>query len=1570
MTHDQASVQRSWTADENDGSGKWLPVTILSLLLIAGLGLFAWYVWPRSAPQTFAAAIAIAEYDEAILPQPAFPKWDLQQLIGSFPNRGLSEWKLASSTSARVRSELEQGVLSLDEELKKLGMSDRDTAVVYLRGHALVLNGEAYLITDGFTRSHALHDASKEMTADSPMVPLVEILEQLQDLPAGNVILLADICDLTTSPNLGVIANHVPEVLEKALRDVRGWRPLWVITSTAAMQPAHNSYVRQRTLLQSACEYACDTKRKHIGSSMLSLAGFYEAILRYSHNVTEGTQTPLLMRSGVRGHVLDSGPNQKIWQEATEVRIAKTVERIQSENSESSEGEPDTTAQRKASNGRLVALIQEDSADDMPLADAADESPPQAPPEETSPWLRFWQLRDRLQDRSTSPDGWAPVDWSVLRWRKMELDASRLARLHRIGSPNAVGDMRQWVEELETLNRQWHILDRPTSANNSLLNTTLLSDTTLLDGWRSLRQELSPSSARQPWSRPDVLPDAERVRWLPIRANYRIYMSALSQTPGWLARTLRHRYENRDQTQRLAKNLISAIVRLDRSLPSGEANALLDHPLNPTDAAAAQSALDALVRDASEQADQVFQAIENAKVGAAASVTWHAERRLQLLLEDTCLRFADRKKLEICYDSMTLANLDEPGTNGNLPDQRKPLSEMVEAGSVNGPQSALFGWCNMLRDVRELASEQTLPPVGGDSAPKLNAWGRQHLVEFEKAEPPTLRWKQVCLNDPQRFADTRQSVGTALLASVSLDTTIDVMVPRQHRLTTDSGLQTTLDLRVKRRNGTRIDNCYLQWNVATPAGFTGNPRQLLQIRSRSELAPDTPHQVRIEDGVIALNVVSELDRDRLTRPLQLQIQIAESMAELESSSATHRIAVSPPNPDRVELFARCLNPALRDDGLILPEKTPDGMLLRGLRVPAVGGQAKSRYAMFLANLSDQDKTVRAALYPVLGRPTLGDGSIDPSSATRTLREIQKGSRSSLSPAMVSQTIVLPANTGSGSNAGLPANNRRIVFGPPEGQDELQVPPRFGEFGLLCVIHEVEVDTEQRVSIKKNVDPSYRWIECRPDNPSRELVLVEPQPAVDQFVLNFSVQPQDWARWDLDEIKIVVEVTDTNGESIAVSGRNSIVLEPDPTQPSTASLRLTPQKRTTEKLVAHVHIGGFPRAIAFESRLEGRPGEVTRTSQAFIWLDLANIECLSRRQEQTIRPLSMRGNELVIPANEDVDDQSLGTETELSEIQGRLRVDFPKNGLRETATLSLDNFKMDISTDRQFFPGFELEEGNLVLSAMVNDIQYEIPAIEYNFAGRVPLEVEILEKVNQRSDVSLRRTAYLIFDQLPPERSSVLLDARELYDEETLRVEIDVVDADSAVSAVYFAIDRGDLLKNRFDESDILHLKADKFDDVGVWNNSWTAEELRAKKLGPGEYRVVCRTVDAAGNVQDSHAPARFRWKGTKRPVSKPRKKPVLQSKPTSQTPPQPTEFTVYVEVTVNGKAPAYPQKTSVSGVPGARETNNRGIWTFTKVPEGAHEVTATYTDPFGVVFSGKGRVQVPGATRITVDTQR
>ena len=99
------------------------------------------------------------------------------------------------------------------------------------------------------------------------------------------------------------VPSKIQEICETSTRSDD--KNVWILSASATLQPSHVSQLRERTLLQSASEYALHPKWHESGTNKesLTLDEFYDAVLRYSHRVTDGEQTPLLFRYGQPGHI-------------------------------------------------------------------------------------------------------------------------------------------------------------------------------------------------------------------------------------------------------------------------------------------------------------------------------------------------------------------------------------------------------------------------------------------------------------------------------------------------------------------------------------------------------------------------------------------------------------------------------------------------------------------------------------------------------------------------------------------------------------------------------------------------------------------------------------------------------------------------------------------------------------------------------------------------------------------------------------------------------------------------------------------------------------------------------------------------------------------------------------------------------------------------------------------------------------------------------------------------------------------------------------------------------------------
>ncbi len=354
--------EKRFTRGDEKGLGKrfWVPV-LLILLLAAVTGYIYWLI-PRSRPVVWYAALGVTNYiDMEGTPDLAYPQWSLEQLNNRLTGDCLYPWQWLGPGSDETEGSttgfgsFAQIEVWRGDLLKTTGLAGKDTLVVYLRGHCLADLEDpldpVWLLSSDFsirgleelrsgTKPGSAPNAEQSATPDGPpgqdpaetragMVSLTALLEDLGNLPAGNVVVLLDACDLHHLPGAGILANPVPAAVARCCKALEGRTktPLWIITASASLQPTHVSDVRQRTLLQSAAEFACWSAKDQAAfeaqqDQKVTLAEFYEQLLRYAWTGTAGQQTPLLLKAGME-QPFSPGTGAREWDQAGDVVIAQ-----------------------------------------------------------------------------------------------------------------------------------------------------------------------------------------------------------------------------------------------------------------------------------------------------------------------------------------------------------------------------------------------------------------------------------------------------------------------------------------------------------------------------------------------------------------------------------------------------------------------------------------------------------------------------------------------------------------------------------------------------------------------------------------------------------------------------------------------------------------------------------------------------------------------------------------------------------------------------------------------------------------------------------------------------------------------------------------------------------------------------------------------------------------------------------------------------------------------------------------------------------------------------------------------
>lgn len=1570
MSNQPLPVRRSWTSEEEGGVSRWLVISLLLFLLAVGIFVFVWNIGWGGKPKVFVATFAVEEYDTQLLPEPAYPVWPVQAGLDALRTKGIQPWTALNKHRMTTEVEVRGEWAGLAEELKSHAANPRDTLLVYIRGNAVATAGDVFLLGSDFSNTdleamaRVQEDAAQQEGGGEdgnsenggPALPnavrLSDVFRNLQTLPVRNVLVLADICDLPSIPKLGVLANDTSGMLNKTVAALDGKTPLWVISAAGSYQNSHVSFKRRRTLLQAASEYACNVTAASKSQDFLSLANFYESVLRYSHQVTEATQTPILLRSGQGAIGLNKPREGSLWAAAQQVCVGGLVE---VESSEPADEEAE-------------ALL----ASSQTLAEDPDQDAPgqQSPADEVlTPSLNYWRLHDALLSRRGSSSGWSPLDFAIQRWRKRERDAAFYDRQARLGETPQAADYASLVSELEQIETLLQTGDSSGVGSSSRFD--------LASGWAELSSTIASDRSRLAWQNPDVLEPSVKARWLPIRQGYRTYFDAMGRLAGWLELVLAQPEQERSEMLGLVRRLTVTLVEIGRSLPDEASDSMLNHPLPKQQL----DRLDAIIQDIDASiADRVSvlrRAIASAKRPEREKLSWRDERLIQQLLDSPNLPFSERKLLETDYASLLGNQIADPGVVGKDVDTSIEMDELLAASVGPGRLGFFRDWSEVLGTVLAIVDPDS-PQVRGASAEDLNELGRELSQRHRRSDSsdPIRWWKQACVADLVGVAMTDERFNLGLIAAVSDD--LGLNLKAASRVVLSSGL-TELPLGVSHRNGEIVQRLWVECEVLSPAVGQAGPLPKLRVGVRGgppELDVQGPHQVRLADGRLRLDLQMTPSADPAANNSQvrrrLKVRLAMDKASLLSDSAdvaTAVIELIPPRPNQVGLVARRVDAAGRSLATYTSKPTPDGWILKELSVPAIGkGMAKSQYEFFAVNGSATDKLVQLKLYavpPPSTANTAGNGRINSDLMALTETQLTR-----LQPSFVSATPVkLLAVDDDAANLPGGGSGQRVELIPvPGGEAAAAAGLAIGEFGLLCLIEELTEPTAER-GAQPTGNTWFHWIDCVPQNPVDNLVKIQAQDATGLFRFNLSVAPEEWGRFQIKQLRVNAFLTDALGHPVPVLDTTSATLTlEEPQQSIVLRPDMSGDQRergaATDMFFAHISIGEYPRATAFQSRLRGAtPGNAgaTLALRPFLWLEPTEMSLVPRQATPEIPVLQKwpGRNAYIVPCQIGASESSTGVPADYAALMATARVDFPRGGDAEVEFL-LGGVGGSLSVDRKFQPQLECLGGKLVFSAAVTDHVYAFTHVN-SLKGLQPLKVVVKSGFN---DVA--QSVDLVFDRVPPKATPVKVDAGTLYPEEFRQLSLEQVsqnlDTDTPLDPkrIFFAIDQGVGGNRVFDASD-------EFLDLKVQSSSsGLTAMLKAeafKDFVSDEYRIVARTVDMAGNVQDKNASVGIFWNPI-RPKVEP---PPIKSDPKPPPPAAARKHTVRVQVTLGGKplTAAQFRKTEVTGISAHVVAHEGGTWIYTFVPEASYEVKASLVEN-GLKYEGNASITVNSGKNVSI----
>jgi len=1501
MNRAQNFAQRSWTESQQPVRRRpWL-VTLLLLLLIVALAAFLWWILPKPEQRVFAVGFAVEESSERHLPRPAFARWDLTGvqsetwgpwLLSDIDRKPISVLDQPSEFCNRIENgpQLRDVLQGIQDQFREAQATSRDTLVVYVRGSSLVLPGKT---PEAAPQLYLLAPEDTNPAQEAQGIPLEGFLGGLSQIKAANVLVLADIADLSVAPQFGLLENDVSSEVARIMQGLANREgassstPVWLILSRGSTQPNHVSYLLKKTLMQSAAEYALTSVSAVEKQRHLPLTDFYLALLRYAHDATSGMQTPLLFRSGMGTWIKDT--NSVDWQDASSVNVAlRSAERTLPERSlPANEPEKGTSANRlespetgfryslwspKPSVGRsyFVATSPVQSQDVPLLPDGTPEvnsaptggeaetaQPPILP--ETDLWLRFWQLRDALADRKNSTGtgaGWVPADFAVDRWQSLQREAIRNERLWRLSlsSKGSLLNPANLQTEITELNAQLE------QASRSLHSTSRIGQglRSLASDWSEVRAKLGAAeNPQRAWLNPSLLAIDLQPRWVEQRDQLRRFMDVCCESAAWMELCLeRAIYRSgpiagqmtnaADQFRPRVYELIDQ-MKLFKQQAAGRTT-VLDRAWNQNILKNVLSIHSTLRQDF----DQVVAECARLLESESEQMTWQWERSVQALLSSPLLTYQQRKSLYRYYsDSESLVNrLRRPNHNN---------------ASVN----------------TDLALGKLLPLAESQSLDGL-AWKRK-VIDLLEGSSGADQWLRACFKETwplSMLVDQSQSP-LGMMLPASGDTGLSVVsLPSGQAFRHQ--LPSPLTVVLRHRNGTSLSNCWMQWSQLPGSQLPGENRKYILEASLSDrsrpLQPGSPESISLsrDEFSIAFNLPQgqQIPLDGIP----IQIRFARQESELATADP-RTVVILPQNPDRIDLFVRrwdYSNDRLETKVVSAEEKGNDLWLKEIVRVPAVEGQAKSQYQFLLCNRSDADRVVRARLFGVESPLDTGNGAVTDEAILRTRREPLRN----LQLIATVPSLQLPGFALSQLTARpgqLPGNERELNFPALDSG-----PVKQGRYGLLLVVD--DAPSEGTLVAEVNGKSQFLWIDtishspCPLGKPDQWLVQISAQRREGSDV-DFLMQVPEavWSHWGLEKLRVEMLLTDERG--MKITNRSASVAELSP-QASDATLNVRPNfdslvqsadatGQQPEKIIAHFHVGGYPRAAAFEYRVAG--GVPAAAAQAFVWLDPNTDSAdptteilLTRSGNQKLTVNKLDSRTFVIPNMIEVTDTSMGLPANAETLSVPYRVDFPKVARNYSASVRLGPLTpVDLRHDRHFDPVLDVADGRLVFSSFSQDHRYTIDGVFSNalLRGRLPMVLSI-------NDTELQQRVHFIFDTEKPQKSKVELpQGSSMYEGESLRVEMTVSDEASEIKEVYFAINRERTNQQEivYDDQDDMPLKADF--TGGRWIALLKHDALAQAGIlrSPGSaLDIVARSVDWAGNVQDAHRPARFFWQGKKK----------------------------------------------------------------------------------------------------------
>jgi hypothetical protein len=608
-----------------------------------------------------------------------------------------------------------------------------------------------------------------------------------------------------------------------------------------------------------------------------------------------------------------------------------------------------------------------------------------------------------------------------------------------------------------------------------------------------------------------------------------------------------------------------------------------------------------------------------------------------------------------------------------------------------------------------------------------------------------------------------------------------------------------------------------------------------------------PRLFTVQSQVIRLRCTTAVDSSVLKRPIGIKVSVSERPG---TEPYTLPLAINPRQPDRIRLVVQQLrnNQVYPIDaptnGSVGPASTRVWPALPILAVQGVSG----KFRFSLQNLASKPKRCVAQVYILRGPQAAGA----PVSVEMFRREVVNGG---LQPAFVSTAADLPLSDISGSETvrltlKAPGND------PAPAAAGAAAPANSGNQsdGNWLLFEVREVDGTDKPLPK---EPTYELCQLTAESPDlREVVSISSaRKGTGRLQLRVEARPDVWREYGIKNLKLRAEATDEEGSEVAVTpdGKTNFEQTLELDQPVfEMDFRPDPTLVPAPEIVAHISLGGYPRAIAYH--LER--GEPERLAAAFA--KLGTLQARADERSELFQPLDLPQQPGAYTFSASDKDGSLRYET----LYVQAKLDCPRH-LAVKPVIRLLNRESGreersqaLEADRrfQFQPKAEAG-GDLAIAATALDVACELTAGLRD--GRYTLEAAC---------GNVRSTREIIFDSTPPEKAAIQVSSGQgpvVEDGQVLDLSLTPHDELSGVKEVFMAVDTQNS-KPGYDAADKPQLGGVRKAD-GEWQFLLDTATLAEIQRRAGSVRIVAKSVDFSGNEQTDNKPLEIRI----RPAAKP-----------------------------------------------------------------------------------------------------